>query len=134
MAIIVYWIQNKQTSQGIQLQFRFIFINYISNQALSGLINLRKLEMRNVLLKRVPCAIEAMIRNHHSGFILINLSENKLECNCGLKWLYDLKNDIKNQSKSFKLIGNCDTINSSIDDYIDKQLHVCPPGVACSDW
>jgi Leucine-rich repeat (LRR) protein len=123
----------RESSQLLTMKLDNNPILYISDQALSGLINLRKLEMRNVLLKRVPCAIEAMIRNHHPGFILINLSENKLECNCGLKWLYDLKNDIKTQSKSFKLIGNCDTINSSIDDYIDKQLHVCPPGVACSD-
>lgn len=108
-------------------------ILYISDQALSSLIKLRKLEMKNVQLKRVPCAIEAMIRNHRYGFVLINLSGNKLECNCGLKWLYDLKNDIKNQSKSFKVIGNCDTIESSIEEYLDQQLHLCPPGVACSD-
>jgi Leucine-rich repeat (LRR) protein len=79
----------RESSQLLTMKLDNNPILYISDQALSGLINLRKLEMRNVLLKRVPCAIEAMIRNHHPGFILINLSENKLECNCGLKWLYD---------------------------------------------
>lgn len=106
-------------------------ILYISDDAFANQTKLRRLEMRNVLLKKVPCAIEAMLRHHRLGHVIIDLSGNQIECNCGLRWLYQIIND--GISASFNLVGNCDTINSSIQDYVKKQLSSCPAGVDCND-
>lgn len=106
-------------------------ILYISNDAFASQRKLRRLEMRNVLLKKVPCAIEAMLRHHRLGHVFIDLSGNQIECNCGLRWLYQIIDD--GISASFHLVGNCDTINSSIQNYVSTQLSSCPAGVDCSD-
>lgn len=106
-------------------------ILYISNDAFASQRKLRRLEMRNVLLKKVPCAIEAMLRHHRLGHVFIDLTGNQIECNCGLRWLYQIIDD--GISASFHLVGNCDTINSSIQNYVSTQLSSCPAGVDCSD-
>ena len=106
-------------------------ILYISDDAFASQTKLRRLEMRNVLLKKVPCAIEAMLRNHRLGHVFIDLSGNQIECNCGLRWLYQIISD--GIHASFNLVGNCDTINSSIQQYVNTQLSSCPAGVDCSD-
>jgi len=94
-------------------------------------MKLRRQEMRNVLLKKVPCAIEAMLRHHRLDHVIIDLSGNQIECNCGLRWLYHIIDD--GISASFNLVDNCDTLNSSIQKYVSTQISSCPVGVDCSD-
>lgn len=107
-------------------------ILYISDKAFKEQTKLRRLELKGVEIRSIPCAIESLLRNHGRGFLIIDLSDNTIECNCGLKWLFDIKNDRTIQTR-FRVVGTCASVAFSLQDYIDSQLATCPSGINCAD-
>ncbi|VDI66928.1 uncharacterized protein LOC143066926 [Mytilus galloprovincialis] len=122
----------KESAELLTLKLNNNPILYISDKAFVNQTKLRRLELKGIAIKRVPCALEAMIRRHQPGYVIVDLSNNKIECNCGLKWLFDVKNDRHTRTR-FRIVGNCDTVDKTIQDYLDSDLATCPNGINCTD-
>eukprot|EP00105_Crassostrea_gigas_P027233 XP_011448488.1 PREDICTED: leucine-rich repeat-containing protein 40 [Crassostrea gigas] len=111
-------------------------ILYISNHAFDSTKNLERLELKNTNLKQVPCAlkfaIESLTRVKHSFPLTVDLSDNKIECTCELKWLSETLFAHRNHIL-WTVLGNCETIVSSIDSYLKSvTLGDCPPSNICN--
>ncbi|VDI66926.1 Hypothetical predicted protein [Mytilus galloprovincialis] len=122
----------KESAELLNLKLNNNPILYISDKAFVNQTKLHRLELKGIEIKRVPCALEAMIRRHQPGYIIVDLSNNKIECNCGLKWLFDVKNDRLTRTR-FRIVGNCDTVDKTIQDYLDSDLATCSNGINCTD-
>lgn len=111
-------------------------ILYISNHAFDSTENLERLELQNTNLKQVPCAlkfaIESLTRVKHVFPLTVDLSDNSIECTCELKWLSDTLYAHRNNI-NWTVLGNCETIVSSIDSYLKSvTLGDCPTSNICN--
>ena len=117
-------------------------ILYISDGAFDKNYQLEVLELRNTSLTKVPCALESLLENisrrgqrRNFGFT-IDLRDDKIECTCELKWLDDLITPyLRNHTMSkLNILGECDTIISSIQDYMNKAngVKTCPSTGRCA--
>ncbi|XP_061176154.1 leucine-rich repeat-containing protein 40-like [Saccostrea echinata] len=110
-------------------------ILYISNHAFDSNGNLERLELRNTHLKEVPCALKYAIENltrvKHNFPLTVDISNNAIACTCELKWLADTLSTHR-ANISWNIIGNCETIVMSINDYLNSEsLRDCPTSNIC---
>ncbi|XP_060065506.1 uncharacterized protein LOC132545852 [Ylistrum balloti] len=108
-------------------------LEYVSDNAFKMSQQLSRVEFRNTHLKIVPCAIKYLpLRSMN---ITIDLTGNDIECTCSLQWLYSWgSHDItSNRNQHLSILGNCLTIDSTIQDYFDKTLHTCPNSYLCDN-
>ena len=110
-------------------------ILYISDHAFDSIENLERLELRNTNLMEVPCALKFAIENltrvkHHYS-LTVDLSDNKIACTCELKWLADTLNTHR-PNINWLIIGNCETVEGSISNYLNSAtLQDCPSSNIC---
>lgn len=88
-------------------------LKYISSGALLTVPNLKVLDLSNTKLNYVPKAI----LNLHSN-LTVNLKHCLVECTCDLTWLRNMTADIT-------IIGECDTISESIQNYWKFRVPKC---------
>jgi internalin A len=110
-------------------------ILYISDHAFDHNGNLERLEIRNTSLKEVPCALKHAIDNltniKHRFPLTVDLSNNEIQCTCELKWLSDTLSSHRS-NVSFDILGDCETIITSISDYLKSDnLAGCPSSNIC---
>ncbi|OWF49113.1 chondroadherin-like [Mizuhopecten yessoensis] len=108
-------------------------LQYVSDHAFQKSIKLTRVEFRNTQLTNVPCAIKNLCLRAMN--ITVDLTGNKIECTCSLQWLYKWgSHDItSNRNQHLSVLGNCLTIDSTIQDYFDKTLKDCPDSYLCND-
>ena len=109
-------------------------IIYVSGDTFIHNGRLTNLELRHSNLTRVPCAIKRMITVSSpdplaTRSLLVDLSNNAVECNCGLQWIHETLNN--NPQTSLQVLGDCSTIVKSVQDYIVEDLPDCPTGAVC---
>jgi hypothetical protein len=78
--------------------------------------------MNNTLLTEVPRAL-----NFTTTLEKVNLGNDRLDCMCeNMVWLlHKLVGCNAKGTRQFKVFGDCDTIHSTVDDYL---TNYAPPG------
>lgn len=106
-------------------------LQYISDNAFKKSKKLSRVEFQNTQLTAVPCAIKNLPLNDTD--LTIDLTGNQIECTCSLQWLYKWgSHDIaSNRNHDLHIIGNCLTIDSTIQKYFDSTLRDCPESFLC---
>ena len=100
---------------------------YISVDAFYNLSNIQNIELRNTNLTAIPCSLKYLCLESHD--ITIDLTGNKIDCTCSLKWLYDWSTSVSNHQ--FTILGECETITSSIDNYLKTDVASCKNSDLC---
>ncbi|KAL3848482.1 hypothetical protein ACJMK2_019335 [Sinanodonta woodiana] len=99
-------------------------LNYISPDAFSELHNLIYLNLQHTNMTEIPTAIQ----NSHSLRDLI-LPTDRISCTCDLAWLRIYRDTHRNNelnSPKLHIQGTCETIISSIDEYLQTFIPMCP--------
>lgn len=101
---------------------------YISKDVFKNSDNLATIELRNTSLIAVPCAFRNLRLDKFN--IVVDVSGDDITCTCSLQWLYAWVHSSVNHHH-FKILGNCLTVDSTIQDYLDKTLSSCPESRDC---
>ncbi|OWF49117.1 chondroadherin-like isoform X2 [Mizuhopecten yessoensis] len=105
-------------------------IIYLSDNAFTKSENINLVEMRNTNLTRIPCGLKILRLVNHD--LTLDFRFNKIECTCALRWLYDWKNGgYGTISHNLNILGDCVTIQSSLQDYLENNLAACPTYNSC---
>ncbi|XP_069104853.1 leucine-rich repeat-containing protein 40-like [Argopecten irradians] len=106
-------------------------IIYLSDYAFTKSENVNLVEMRNTNLTKIPCGVKILKLSNHD--VKLDFRGNKIECTCELRWLYDWRNGGYNElSHKLEVLGDCVTIQSSLQDYLEKNLEQCPKYNSCT--
>ncbi|KAJ8309808.1 hypothetical protein KUTeg_011673 [Tegillarca granosa] len=94
-------------------------LQYVSDSALSNLLNLTSIDLSDTGIKTVPNAFKNI-----PSLQYLNLENDSIECTCDL---VDFKIRVdKTELRNGQILGNCATITSSIRNYLDNFVIHCP--------
>eukprot|EP00105_Crassostrea_gigas_P027234 XP_011448489.1 PREDICTED: leucine-rich repeats and immunoglobulin-like domains protein 3 [Crassostrea gigas] len=106
-----------------QLVIQNASLEYISNNAFAALHHLVSLDLRLTNLKQVPIALNLM----HPCPAKVDLIGNKVDCMCEtLVWLATKTEWCQAQGSPMDITGDCDTIDSTVKNYVAKYIPNCP--------
>ncbi|KAK3586542.1 hypothetical protein CHS0354_022674 [Potamilus streckersoni] len=92
-------------------------LEYVSNKSFSGLNSLQSMDLSSTSLIVISQAIE-----HLDGLVLLDLTNNKIDCTCDLVWL---KRFLVCKGRTITILGNCETIYMGIEDYVSTYIPNC---------
>lgn len=98
-------------------------LKYISRDSLKPLDSIKEITMNNTLLTEVPFAL-----NFTTTLEKVNIGSDRLDCMCeNMVWLlHKLVGCNAKGTRQFKVFGDCDTIHSTVDDYLTNYAPYCP--------
>jgi hypothetical protein len=98
-------------------------LKYISRDSLRPLHSIKEITMNNTLLTEVPRAL-----NFTTTLEKVNLGNDRLDCMCeNMVWLlHKVVGCNAKGTRQFKVFGDCDTIYSTVDDYLTNYAPYCP--------
>lgn len=98
-------------------------LKYISRDSLKPLHSIKEITMNNTSLTEVPFAL-----NFTTTLDKVNLGNDRLDCMCeNMVWLlHRLVGCVAKGTREFKVFGDCDTIHSTVDDYLTNYAPYCP--------
>lgn len=98
-------------------------LKYISRDSLRPLHSIKEITMNNTLLTEVPRAL-----NFTTTLEKVNIGNDRLDCMCeNMVWLlHRLVGCNAKGTRQFKVFGDCDTIHSTVDDYLTNYAPYCP--------
>nr|AIL02134.1 leucine-rich repeat protein 6 [Azumapecten farreri] len=106
-------------------------IIYLSESAFTKSENINLVEMRNTSLTEIPCGMKILRLVNHD--LTLDFRDNYIECNCALRWLYDWKNSgFGTRSHHLNILGDCVTIESTLQEYLEHTLVDCPAYNSCN--
>jgi leucine-rich repeat protein SHOC2 len=105
------------------LKIRNSSLEYISKTAFENFHNMKSLNFQNTKLTQVPEAV-SLLRPCVTN---LDLSGNKVDCMCEtLVWLGNKTEECQRSGLAMQIKGDCDTIISSVEDYVQKYIPRCP--------
>lgn len=98
-------------------------LKYISRDSLQPLYSMKELIMNNTQLTEVPIAI-----NFTTSLVKVSIGMNHLDCMCeNMVWLLvKLSRCSTPSTRPMTVIGDCDTIHSTVEDYLTHYTPNCP--------
>ena len=98
-------------------------LQYVSRDSLQPLRAIKELFMDNTDITEVPLAV-----NFTNSLAKVSLGQNRIDCMCeNMVWLlYKVMNCNLDGMKKFHVIGDCDTIHATVEDYLINYVPRCP--------
>lgn len=93
-------------------------LEYIANETFTDLVCLKKLDIMDSNIQSIPEAIMFL-----SSLTELKLPTDKIECTCNIVWM---KQFMESCNENLNIAGSCETINSSVDDYLKVHIPNCP--------
>ena len=95
-------------------------LKYISDNALCGLNQLINFNLVNTSLTEVSKSFQNL-----KNLRRLDLTHSKIDCTCDVTWMNKWRAQCQ-QSGQVEIMGQCETINQGIEEYIDLRLQSCP--------
>ncbi|WAR28650.1 LGR4-like protein [Mya arenaria] len=98
-------------------------LQFIGRAEFFGLNSLTTVDLSDTLLSEFPRAVQNL-----PNVKLINLAGTRIECICNMRWVFTWIEMF--QKTTLEIVGNCESIDQSLQDYIKIRLKTCPgPGI-----
>ncbi|XP_060065504.1 uncharacterized protein LOC132545850 [Ylistrum balloti] len=105
-------------------------IVYLSDNAFTKSANIDLVELRNTSLTKIPCGVKVLKLSNHD--LTLDFRDNVIECTCALRWLYNWRTGGTSElNHKLNILGECVTIQSSLQEYMENTLPDCPEFDSC---